>query len=200
MPYDSFRPFPVLDDASFPAEFEVNVRGERPADHSELQFRPPEQREPATGLEVEVTTPAGSRWTAVAQTGAYEFTKLIRGPTKEHLCIVDGGYGYIAPILAPEDYLFVRVFPILDVFRVPGRDLLVFADYSDLTAYSPSGLAWRARNVALDSMRITRVSADRIEGLADGDDVAPPTVFAVDTRTGDVAGGYAEFLRETRPY
>jgi len=71
----------------------------------------------------------------------------------------------------------------------------VFADFTDLVAYGPGGIAWRSGRIALDDVEILRADGDvlHVAGFFGSINRAE---FTVDLRTGRPSGASYAFDEE----
>jgi len=163
-----------------------------------LEFRPegqPGRAWPASGPLLQVRTEAGREWYGVFQEGDYPLSAMYCGPSPDHLCVVAGGEAYIVPVAEPRRYLRVATYPVLEVHRIPQREVLAFVDFIHIVAYSTTGILWRSKRVSVDGMRITSVGPAYIEGVTDGDEIVPGRPFRIDVESGFVEGGDAGYVR-----
>ncbi|MGB9073973.1 MAG: hypothetical protein WCC22_15155 [Terriglobales bacterium] len=93
--------------------------------------------------------------------------------------MIASGGGYIVEADKPVVWEKILLIPVLDVRAIPERQILVFADFTNLAAYGTNGLVWRSPRVCWDDLKILNVTHDTIEGAGDGE-----SRFAVDVRTG----------------
>jgi len=160
------------------------------------QFHRQGQRTHSEGLVIRVGPRVGEAWVGNFQ-GSASRTGLNGGfatPSENDLCVVSEGQGYWVRADEPRKYLLLECDPVVDVRRVPCRDLVVFADFTRLVAYGPNGLVWRTEALSYDGVTISEVGKELIRGVA-----WDPTVtggggtveFCVETDTGHHTGGAA---------
>lgn len=147
------------------------------------------------GASVRTQSADGIDWFGEFQRGNAGTSMACRGPTPGHLTVITDGAAYVVRIDEPEHYLAVAIRPVLEVHRIPSRDILVFVGYSDITAYGSDGQLWFAEGLALDGIGIRSIDSESVIGDASGDDVSPARPFAIDVDTGRVTGGDARYLR-----
>ena len=58
----------------------------------------------------------------------------------------------------------MRCEPIVHAFRVPFKEVLVFAGFTQMVAYGPQGLLWVSENLSWDGLNVTEVTQDVIKG------------------------------------
>lgn len=95
----------------------------------------------------------------------------------------------------PADYQIIEAYPIQDVRAIPGLDLLVFADYTDLVAYGAEGRRWVSQRVSWDGITILRADRHGIVGRGWDATKEQEVGFFVDVHSGRAEGGAAPPLR-----
>jgi hypothetical protein len=116
-------------------------------------------------------------------------SKVFSMPDPDCLCVVARGQGYIVPVAQPTEYQDVTFHPIMDVRVVPKQELIIFANFTELLAYDASGIRWRTKRLAWDSLKITDVTEATIRGEFWDIRSEQMSSFIVDLRTGDHQGG-----------
>jgi hypothetical protein len=155
------------------------------------------QAELAEGPILAVTPASGEPWIGVFHGGEYGVppaapSQVIGWPDEKSLCVVKAGAGCLVRTDDPTTNSEIDAFPITDVLAIPDRDLVVFADFTDLIAYGPDGIAWRSGRVALDEVEIIRAEGDvlHVAGFFGSVNRAE---FTVNLRTGQSSGAPYEF-------
>jgi hypothetical protein len=144
---------------------------------------------PSDALLVEVTPDEGGPRQGAFLQGLGGISGLFATPSPTTLCVVAGGQGYWVPVLTPTDFLEIRCNPVKSVFAVPGRNIVVFASYTELTAYGPSGILWLADRLSWDGLTITEVTTRHVRGLGWDSPANCEVPFVVDVDTGEFEGG-----------
>ena len=104
----------------------------------------------------------------------------------ERLCVVSRGIAYIVTADTPDHWEQVPIEPVLDVRYIPEHELLVFADFTRLTAFDSAGIRWTSPRLCWDDLKIVTVSNGIIEGIGyDPTDSSSQSRFAVNARTGE---------------
>jgi hypothetical protein len=142
----------------------------------------------ANSILVEFTT-GKETWIGRFETGSEGLSGIYATPSPESACVVAEGSGYWVPTLHPDAYNVVRCTPIKEVLRVPERDIIIFADYTRMSAYGINGLLWTTERLSWDGLQITHVSRSSILGLAWDAPADRHVEFSIDTSTGVSAGG-----------
>lgn len=63
----------------------------------------------------------------------------------------------------PTDTYEIDAFPITGTFVVPQREIILFSDFTNVSAYGRDGKVWRSRRLALDDLRIDDVTENSIQ-------------------------------------
>jgi hypothetical protein len=145
---------------------------------------------PTCSLLVEVIPSYGGEpWQGRFVQGPGGVTGLWATPSPTTLCVVASGQGYWVPVLVPQGFSEVRCNPVKKVFAVPGRSIIVFASYTELAGYGPTGLLWVTQRLSWDGLTITDVTEHHIRGLAWDSPADSEVPFVVDVDTGEHQGG-----------
>lgn len=147
------------------------------------------------GILVKVCPCSGEPWLGTFAFGAFAprgVSGIFTTPNPQGLCVVAKGAGYMVSVSSPAEWETVQATPIIDVHPVRARSLLVFATFTDLVAYGPSGMSWRTRRLSWDDLRITEVTDAVIRG--EFWDIRSDATgnFTVDLATGHHEGGLDE--------
>jgi hypothetical protein len=173
-------------DSVFPRSYEVREVGEFPGTgiftEPVIYFPPPQTRPEHVGWWLWVSPSNSASWIGVFAFGyssPLTFSRVIATPHPKRVCVIAKGGGYVVEVDKPAVWEKIPLIPVLDVRAIPERQMLVFADFTNLAAYGPDGLVWRSPRVCWDELKILSVTQDTIEGAGDGE-----SRFAVDVRTG----------------
>jgi len=136
------------------------------------------------GIWVGVRPTTGQSWIGVFGFGFPALSRVISTPDENRVCVISTGAAYIVKADDPEDWENLDVTPVRDVRVIPERQLIVFADFTGLTAYGRHQIVWRSAHLCGDYLRIQKIDGDKIEcvGYEPSEDCDCP--FAVDVRTG----------------
>jgi hypothetical protein len=147
------------------------------------------------GILLRVRPDHGQAWLGTFAFGRVSpkgFSGLFTTPDPEYLCVVARGEGYFVPANKPEAWGSVGVKPVVDVRPVGAHGIIVFADFTRLWAYGPTGLKWKTSRLAWDGLEITEITSTSIVGVFW--DVSNQTTanFVVDLVSGTHEGGVKE--------
>lgn len=154
-----------------------------------LQFHGEGQKTHSQGLVVKTIPNSGTPWIGNFQFGDGTVSEVYAAPSEDMVFVVAKGQGYLVLVNHPLDYQLVKSYPIKEVFPVPQRRLIVFADFVKLSAYGPSGLEWVTSRLSWDGLKITGITSELIQGLAWDSPLNKEVEFFVDVRTGRHQGG-----------
>jgi hypothetical protein len=176
----------------FPARYEVSAAPELPGALPVFYFPGGTQTGGADGLLVKVSSPDAGEWVGVFAFG-YSSHKAKSGiyscPDERMVCVVSRGRGYMARADDPSAWQQVKSYPVMDVRPIPQESLVVFADYTRLTAYGRSGVAWQTTELSWDGIKIVDIYGDSVRGTAWDSPAGGPVPFTVNLRTGEHTGG-----------
>jgi hypothetical protein len=113
-------------------------------------------------------------------------------PNSEEICVVAGGYGYIARADEPEQVTMLAMKPVVAVLEAEVEGLLLFVGFQTVLAWRASGLAWETGRLSWEGVRVTGIEGGRLKGF--GWDLMRDleVEFEVDLGTGKhVGGGYS---------
>jgi len=147
------------------------------------------------GLIVQVDPYFGDSWTGIFAFGDVSpkgITGLYSWPVHIKLCVVSLGQGYLVDVIEPSNYEVIETQPILDVVPVTEREIIVFANYTELVAYGKSGLLWVTKRLSWDGIKITKVTSDSIEGEVWDPGRGGTADFIVNLANGKHEGGIPE--------
>jgi hypothetical protein len=105
-------------------------------------------------------------------------------PNPDRVCIVSSGAAYIVNAQIPDSWEQIPTMPVLDVRSVPQHQLLIFADFTRLTAYGADGIVWQSSRICWDELKIIRVGSESIQGVGYDPIKLRESQFAVDIKTG----------------
>lgn len=153
-----------------------------------LQFHRQGQRTHSEGLVVRIIPGGGAPWIGNFQFGDGGVSGAYAAPSKDLVFVVAKGQGYLIWVNRPAEYQLVQSYPVKEVFPVL-QHFIVFADFTKLSAYGPSGLVWITPRLSWDGLKITRVTSELIQGLAWDSPLEKEVEFFVDVKTGRHQGG-----------
>jgi len=183
-------------DSAFPHDFECKKLAEIPSGKSLYYYPNGTTTGGKDGLIVQLSPHLHDSWIGVFAFGTISpkgKIGLYSWPISNCLCVVSLGRGYLVRVDKPTSYEVISAEPILDVVPVPDRDLVIFANYTELIAYGKSGVVWKSKRISWDGIKITGVSSDHIEGEVWNPRDDATTSFRVKLIDGSHEGGIDEY-------
>jgi len=179
----------------FPTSYECSPLSELPGVATDLLYFHPSCSLHANhdGLLVMIEPMNGEPWIGVFEWGSLSPNSSPSGfwslPNKDHVCAVSRGVAYIVPVADAGKYTVVPLRPICHVLPVPSEDLIVFGDFTKLSAFGKGGHIWTTPRLSWDGLEISGVEGSRVVGT--GWDVPSQmrVGFSVDLETGCHEGG-----------
>ena len=108
-------------------------------------------------------------------------------PEADWICVVAGGYGYLASTLEPERVTLLGMKPVVAVFEAP--ELLLFVGFQTILAWGPDEVAWETEKLSWEGVKVTSVGETEVVGLGWDLMADVEREFRVDLRTGAHVGG-----------
>jgi hypothetical protein len=119
------------------------------------------------GIFVEVRPEHSPSWLATFAFGEIApkgTSGIFTTPDPQRLCVVAKGSGYFVFANDPTSWEPVRVIPIIDVRPIRAHEIIVFAEFTRLVAYGPTGIKWSTKRLSWDNLKITEVTDTFIKG------------------------------------
>ncbi len=180
-------------DLTFPHRYEIEPEPELPSmpGKTKQMHYPGATEKGGGGIAVRITPVEGPSWIGTFASGNYPKTLsgIFSCPDERSICVVSSGQAYIVRTDAPYLWEEVSLFPILGAYPIPQGNILVFADFTELTAYGAEGIAWVTPRLSWDGLKITEMTADYIKGFAWDSPQQREVEFLVEVRTGHYTGG-----------
>jgi hypothetical protein len=108
--------------------------------------------------------------------------QVVGWPDEESFCVIKTGTGVVVRASDPRADREIDAFPICDVLPVGEHGMVVFADFTNLSAYGPDGLVWRSDRLVMDELQILGYEGETLRVSGYVADTFPE--FAVDIATG----------------
>ena len=182
-------------DFTFPRNYEVRMLEAAPPVHpiEKLYHYPVELEEgDRSGAYLRVTPQDGPAWVGFFALG-FDSDQVVNQvcstPDPERFCLAVGGYAYLVKASAPAEWQRIEQRPVVDLRVLPQQQLVLFAGFTSITAFSNSGLAWTTQRLTWEGLAITEIDGDKLLGHG-WDALADKEVpFEVDLKTGRHTGG-----------
>jgi len=111
-------------------------------------------------------------------------------PNPRYFCVLAEGQALIIDSEAPQNWTVAPSEPVLDVKALSEHDLLIFTDFTRMSAWGRDGLCWTTRPLAFNGLRITHTDDKSVYGMSlDVNGPFPLVPFQIDLQTGYCTGG-----------
>ena len=178
---------------AFPAEYEVRLLAEGPAEPGPRWEFSRAGRGVHGGVLVEVVVEGRSEWIGLVanapESVAAAHSGIYSTPSEGTLCVVARGDAYFIETAAPDQWWVLEDAPVVGVRSALAEELLVLATPWRVAAVGPDGLAWRTPRLAIDGIALAEVADGHLSGVADPED-DESREFVIDLRTGRHQGGF----------
>jgi hypothetical protein len=177
-------------DLSFADGYEISILNELPNTSVTRHFFPPKDWGGYDGILVSVAPTGESAWLGQFAFGTFRpgVCAVFTLPEPEHIAVVARGPGYVVHTRNPNQWEEVEAQPIRQVRVLRHERLVLFADWTRITAYGDTGLAWISERLCWDDLSMVTVEQQTLVGT--GSDPTDPThlakQFRLDVRTGRV--------------
>ena len=182
-------------DLQFPHAYELREIGELTGSGQSAlplhYFPAPTSRPERDGWWIEVCPHADQQWWGVFAHGYSSppgISRALSTPDPKRMCVISGGQAYVVSAANPRDWNVVPVLPITDACSVLQHELLLFADFSRVTAWGKDGMVWQVQ-FNFDGLNFTSVTPDLITGQGYEPALNQDAQFVIETRTGKVLRG-----------
>jgi hypothetical protein len=177
---------------AFPSGYEAELLFELPPDMMRFYYPGADRESGKDGLALKISPQSAGQWVGIFAFG-YPSPQVKSGiyscPDERTLCVVAQGRGYLVRTDDPTTWEQIRAYPIINVHPVSRNNLIVFADFTRLTAYGPAGLLWQTDELSWDSVKISKVADDLIHGFGWDAPAGKYVPFTVVLQTGHHEGG-----------
>lgn len=152
-------------DEAFRRTYEAEFVREQPGFPTELRHYPSGAKASQEGRIVRVKPQDGNPWIGVFAFGRGAGSdQLFTCPNPDWLCVVARNLAYLVNSRDPEQWEIVNRDPVMQVLPAEQANLLLFADYTDIEAWGPTGFAWRSARLSLDGLQDLRVEGTVLRG------------------------------------
>jgi len=110
-------------------------------------------------------------------------------PNAGEICLVAGGYAYLANAREPERVTLLEMKPVVAVMEAEAEGLLLFAGFTTVLAWGKQGKVWETGRLSWEGLRFSGIEGGLLRGF--GWDLMKDVEveFTVDLRTGEWRGG-----------
>ena len=139
------------------------------------------------GVILKIAPRSGAPWVGTFAFG-YEsppaLTAALGCPDEGMLCVISAGRGYT--VMTDDPYRWNRLapFPIVQAVPIASKRIIVFADFTTLTAYRNEVVLWQTDQLSFDGIDITEVAQGCLKGTGWHAPEQKEIAFTVDLETG----------------
>ena len=138
---------------------------------------------------VSVNPIVGDVWSGSFECGPEGISGFYPTPSPDTVCCILKGQGYWVPVLTPGSYQLIPVIPIKEVISIVEMKLIIFVNYTSITAFDETGLKWSTERLSWDGLKIDRIVDERIEGRGWDSPKGEYVPFTVQLDSGTSSGG-----------
>jgi hypothetical protein len=147
---------------NYEVEIEVDLD-----EHLPIFHYPGANRVGKDGKIVKILPKEGNPWFGVFESGEHStvgIDALAYTPDPEKVCVVNNGSGYFVSSHDPNQWTLIRAFPIKQLLILKEENLILFVDYTSITAYNSTGLRWVSDRISMDGLSVEEVKGNKIYG------------------------------------
>ncbi len=143
-------------------------------------------------VNVRVQPSAGGSFLITAALG-FKDTSMPTGvfgcPNPNEICVVAGGYAYVAGVAEPEQVTLVNMKPVVQVIECVDPGVLVMVGFTSVLGWGADGKAWETPRLSWEGLRVVRIDDAVLHGF--GWDLLQDVEveFTLDLKTGVATGG-----------
>jgi hypothetical protein len=168
---------------NYSPKFSWEILAELPSDQIAIQFsRNP--KDYSKDYVVRVMPNNGPKWVGNFHgIDKHYFSGVLPWLNINYLCVVSRGIAYVVRADDPDVYEELSIVPIIDAHRIVDPLIMIFATYSDISAFGESGLLWTTHKLAMDGIEIKKISNGVLYGISNN--INKEVSFAIDIKTGE---------------
>jgi hypothetical protein len=180
---------------ALPHDYEVSTDPELPSDSRQeavLEFPPSRRASSRSNCLIRVKATGRSPWVG-RFAGDYDEPPAISAVTSSgdpaRVLVVCAGRGYVVNAERPQQFDDVPCYPVCGIRSVPELNLIVLSNFTDIVAYGSNGLAWDARGVVSDGLRIERIQQEILTAVGLDASTGQTITLEVNLLTGNISAG-----------
>lgn len=112
------------------------------------------------------------------------FSGVLAWPGADQICVVARGNAFVVRTDNPDDFYELPVVPIIDARNIDLPRCVIFATFWDISAFGEKGKLWSTQNLAMDGLKITKITNESIVGVSNNYDGDQP--WEIDLQTGKI--------------
>lgn len=181
----------MIEDYRFSHEFKIGVLDEVRAGLKIYYYPDVNLKGGSDGVMVSIREKNSFEWIGIFAFGTLTkggFSGVFTMPSQNEFCVVSNGNGFVVTADAPTKWEAINSIPIIDVRVLFEKGMIVFADYTKLTAYDAGGMLWKSKRLSFDGLKLTEQDESFIYG--EYFDIRSDKVekFKVDLKNGENVG------------
>lgn len=184
-------------DLSFPKNFDVQILSELPNQNCSHLFYPGGTTNGGKdGILIEVSPELGSNWIgtfAKDLTYPNSLNKVLAWINPNKIFVISSGVGFIVNVFAPTKYEVIGIEPIIQAIPIPEKNMFVFSDYTNVTAYSEDGMLWQTDRISWNGLKIDSIHNSYLQGTYFDVKNDEDSSFIVDLSDGKVIRKFNNF-------
>ena len=143
------------------------------------------------GVLLKITLPNNQSWLATFAFG-YDSRQALTGifscPNPSFVCVASSGQGYFVKVDSPPNWSVVDSYPLLNVYPIIERNMIIFVDYTTISAYRDDKQLWRTERLSWDGIKVDKITASLIKGRGWDASSGREVEFEVNLTTGEHTG------------
>lgn len=149
-------------DFSFPSHYEIKFDVDLPGTGADVRYfsQTGTDSPMKVGLLCSIMPHGEQEWYAAFEEG-YNSEAAVDGlfstSDPRVVCVVCRGSGFFLNTSKPQIWSKVKAFPILSVTTITDKQLLIFSDFSRLSAYRGSDLLWCSGQICSDQLQVREI-------------------------------------------
>jgi len=142
-----------------------------------------------------MVSPRDRGWTPYLLTCALGFrdpsmpSGVLSCPNPGEICVLAGGYAYLAKAAEPEQVTLLGMKPVVSVLEAKQAGLLLFAGFQTVLAWGLDGKVWETGRLSWEGVRLDGVEGHTLRGFGWDLMKDAEVAFEVDLKTGTHRGG-----------
>jgi hypothetical protein len=182
-------------DLSYPHNYEVDIVDNIPSGSDSIRhvfFPGATETGGKDGVTLRITPLARKPWIgtfAYGYSSQKALTAVFSCPDEHILCVLAAGRGYTVTAKDPIQWSELSPFPIISAFPILSSRIIVFVDFTTISAYRNNELIWVTDQLSWDGIMIKEITSEQIRGTGWDSPAQKEVDFIVDIKTGVHKGG-----------
>lgn len=181
----------MLTDLTFAKGYRVLLPHDLPGTRTHNFFYiPPVKEGGKDGLLVHIQPDVGDDWVGCYAFGDFGqgLSAVVGSPQFEKLFVVAKGAGYLVSTSRPAQWEKIVSLPVVDIRIIAAHKLILFSDFTKVSAYGRDGLLWHSIRLCWDDLKNVGVENQKIlgSGYDPTNSQRPLGHFELDLFTGEI--------------